>query len=213
MAKHKGLLVTLEGIDGSGKTTQARLLQGALKRRGIEVLCTREPGGSVRAARIRQVLLDPRMKGLHPCAELLLFGADRRQHVADTIEPALKRGVWVLCDRFTDSTTAYQGARGSLSAGMVEAIAAIASHGLDPDLTLFFDLPPVESLKRARLAKGGQDRMEAAAPAYFKRVRRGFLALARREPGRVKRIKVQGRGPSEICAEAMGLLEPFLAAR
>ena len=210
MAKHRGLLVTLEGPDGAGKSTQALLLASALKRRGIRVVLTREPGGSPLAAKIRELVLDPRMRGLHPSAELLLFAADRRQHVADTIAPALERGDLVLCDRFADSTTAYQGAGRELAAADVAWINRFAAQGLVPDLTLFFDVPVAEGLKRAGRRKASPDRMEASSLAYFGRVRRAFLRLAREEPGRVKRIKVRGRGRDEICAEALGLLEGVL---
>jgi dTMP kinase len=210
LAKHRGLLVTLEGPDGAGKSTQALLLASALKRRGIRVVLTREPGGSPLAAKIRELVLDPRMRGLHPSAELLLFAADRRQHVADTIAPALERGDLVLCDRFADSTTAYQGAGRELAAADVAWINRFAAQGLVPDLTLFFDVPVAEGLKRAGRRKASPDRMEASSLAYFGRVRRAFLRLAREEPGRVKRIKVRGRGRDEICAEALGLLEGVL---
>ena len=171
---------------------------------------TREPGGSPLAAKIRALVLDPRMRGLQAGAELLLFAADRRQHVADTIAPALERGHLVLCDRFTDSTTAYQGAGRELGAADVAWINRFAAQGLVPDLTLFFDLPVADGLKRAGRRKAAPDRMEASSLAYLERVRRAFLRLAREEPGRVKRIKVLGRGRDEICAEALGLLEGVL---
>jgi dTMP kinase len=179
----------------------------------LRVTLTREPGGSPLAAGIRKLLLDPRMRGLHPHAELLLFAADRRQHVADTIAPALRRGDLVLCDRFTDSTTAYQGAGRSVSPEALEWISRFAAQGLVPDLTLLFDLPIEEGLKRARVAKGGLDRMEDSARAYFSRVRKGFLKLAREEPRRVKLIKVLGREADNICAEALGLVEASLEGR
>ncbi len=209
MAKGKGLLITLEGVDGSGKSTQARLLARALRGLGHDVLLTREPGGSPRAARIRSLLLDPRLKGLDPEAEALLFAADRRQHVADTLEPALRRGALVLCDRFTDSTRAYQGAGRGLRAGDVDWLCAFAAHGLVPDLTLWFDLEPRAALDRAR-SKGRGDRMEASAAAYFVRVRKGFQALARREPNRILRVPVGGLAPRQILALALQGMEPLL---
>jgi dTMP kinase len=213
LAKKTGLLVTLEGSDGAGKTTQALLLAAALKRAGRKVCLTKEPGGSPLSARIRALLLDPDMRGLQAGAELLLFAADRRQHVSDTIAPALRRGDIVLCDRFTDSTLAYQGAGRAVAGPEVAWITRFAAQGLVPDLTLFFDLPVAEGLLRARKRKGSLDRMEGMEPATLERVRRAFLGLHRREPGRMKRIQVLGRRPEEICAEAMGLLAPLLGKR
>lgn len=213
MAKTRGFLLTLEGVDGSGKSTQARLLASALRRRGLDVLLTREPGGSPRAARIRALLLDPRLAGLHPEAELLLFAADRRQHVADTLEPALAKGLWVVCDRFTDSTLAYQGAREGLDPSALRQAVRLASAGLVPDLTLWFDLPPERGLARARAAKGRGDRMEASALSYYRRVRKGFSALAKAHPRRIRRVGVLGRSPERVLEDCLGQLEPFLRAR
>jgi dTMP kinase len=213
LAKKKGLFVTLEGPDGVGKSTQARLLAAALKRKGRRVTVTREPGGSVRCARIRALVLDPALAGLDAGAELLLFAADRRQHVADTIRPALERGDLVLCDRFTDSTAAYQGAGRILKPGAVSWISDFASTGLVPDLTLLYDLPLDAGLERARQRGRAKDRMEAADRNYFSRVRAGFLSIARKEPRRVKTIKVQGLGPEAVCAEGLRLMAPLLERR
>lgn len=213
MAKKRGLFVTLEGADGVGKSTQSRLLAAALRARGLKVLETRQPGGSPLAAPIRRLLLDPALKGLDPAAELLLFCADRRQHVADTILPALKRGELVLCDRFTDSTTAYQGARRALKPAEVAQLNRFASQGLKPDLTLLLDLPVAEGLKRAQHHKGGLDRMEREKRAYHERVRRGFLDLARREPRRVKVLKVAGRAPQDLAAGGLALVLRALEGR
>lgn len=210
MAKAKGLFVSLEGPDGAGKSTQAGLLAGHLRRRGRRVLLTRQPGGSPLALPIRRLLLDPAMKGLDPGAELLLFAADRRQHVADTILPALKRGDVVICDRFTDSTTAYQGAGRALAAADVARLNLFASHGLQPKLTLLYDLPVALGLARARGTKGRLDRMEQDTRAYFERVRRGFLKLAQTEKRRVKLVQVAGRGPEEVLAEGLGHLDRLL---
>jgi dTMP kinase len=206
-------LVTLEGPDGAGKSTQARLLAAALKRRGRKVTLTREPGGSPRSLKIRNLLLDPALKGLEPAAELFLFAADRRQHVADTLEPALRRGEVVVCDRFTDSTLAYQGTGRALDPGLVARVTESAAAGLAPDLTLLLDLPPKEGLERARRRSGKADRMENSAEAYFRRVRKGFLDIARREPERVRLIKVAGRTPEDIAAEAFGYVEALLVRR
>lgn len=212
MVKRKGLFVTLEGPDGVGKSTQARLLAAALRRSGRRVTLTREPGGSPRSAMIRALVLDPALRGLAPGAELLLFAADRRQHVADTIAPALERGDLVLCDRFTDSTTAYQGAGRALDARAVAGINAFAAAGLVPDLTLLYDLPVAAGLERAR-RRGPRDRMERSTSDYFTRVRRGFQRLARREPGRVKLISVEGRTPREVRDEGLSHLAGLLGRR
>ena len=213
MAKSRGLLVTLEGMDGSGKSTQTRLLARALKRAGHRVTVSREPGGCARSARIRALLLDRRMEGLDAAAELLLFAADRRQHVVDVLNPALERGELVLCDRFTDSTLAYQGARGRVAPADLLWIARFAASGRVPDLTLLFDLPVAEGLERARRARGGPDRMERADTPFFNRVRRGYLALAKREPERIKVIAASRRGPREILDEALGLVERRMGRR
>jgi dTMP kinase len=203
LAKKAGLFVSLEGPDGSGKSTQAGLLAKALRAQGYDVLLTRQPGGSALAAPIRALLLDPAMKGLTPGAELLLFAADRRQHVADTLKPALAQGKVVLCDRYTDSTRAYQGAGRALKPADVAWLNRFASDGLAPKLTLLYDIPVAEGLKRAHRHKGGLDRMEQSARSYFERVRRGFLAIAKAEPRRVKRLAVAGRSPEAIAAEGL----------
>jgi dTMP kinase len=213
LAKKTGLFVTLEGPDGSGKSTQAGLLAAALRKLGQAVVQTRQPGGSALAAPIRAVLLDPAMRGLDPAAELLLFAADRRQHVADTILPALAQGKVVLCDRYTDSTRAYQGAGRALKAADVAWLNRFASHGLAPKLTLLYDIPVGEGLNRAKRHKGGLDRMEQSSRNYFERVRRGFLAIAKAEPRRVKRLAVAGRSPEAIAAEGLQHLLKALKQR
>jgi dTMP kinase len=212
LSRRAGLFVTLEGPDGSGKSTQARLLTEKLRKAGYRVVLTREPGGSALAEKIRAVLLDPAHQALHAGAELLLFEAARRQHVADTVQPALAQGQIVVCDRFVDSTSAYQVAGRGLKAADVAWLNRFASAGLKPDLTLLFDISVTEGLRRAQKAKGGRDRMEQTQRAFRERVRRGFLALARRESGRVKRLLVEGRTPQELCAQAWALLAPKLKA-
>ena len=206
MTKRTGLFVTLEGPDGSGKSTQARLLTEKLRKAGFKVVLTREPGGSPLAEKIRGLLLDPANKGMHDGTELLLFEAARHQHVKDTVLPALAKGQVVLCDRFIDSTTAYQVAGRGLKASEVAWLNAYGSAGLKPGLTLVFDIPVAEGLRRARRAKGGRDRMEQTEKDFRERVRRAFLGLARREPKRIKRISVLGRSPEDVGREAWGLL-------
>jgi len=183
-----------------------------LREAGYKTLLTREPGGSPLAEKIRGLLLDPANRDLTDGAELLLFEAARHQHLHDTVLPALALGKVVLCDRFVDSTTAYQvGGRG-LKAAEVAWLNRFASSGLRPDLTLLFDLPVAEGLRRARRAKGGRDRMERTEAAFRERVRRAFLGLARREPRRIKRIQVAAKTAADVAAEAWSLLAPRLRA-
>lgn len=198
--------MSLEGPDGSGKSTQRALLAKHLRSFGYDVVETREPGGSPVAERIRALLLDPELKGLRAGAELLLFEAARLQHVHDTILPALAAGKVVLCDRFTDSTTAYQGAGRAVDPRAVVWLNRMATGALKPGLTLVYDLGVGPGLRRARQAKGGQDRMEQADKAFHGRVRAAFRALARREPRRVKRIEVTGRSPQAILELGLKLV-------
>jgi dTMP kinase len=162
------------------------------------------------AERIRALLLDKRNSSLRAGAELLLFEAARIQHLAETIVPALAKGAVVLCDRFADSTTAYQGAGRALSRPAVAWLNRFACGGVWPGLTLVFDLPVAEGLKRARRSKGRADRMESAARGFHERVRAEFLRLARREPGRVRLLKVAGKSEAEVRALVWQALLPRL---
>jgi dTMP kinase len=193
----KGRFITFEGIEGSGKSTQIELLAARLRTHGVAVLVTREPGGTPVAEAIRGVLLDVRNRALQPAAELLLYAAARAQLVGETIRPALEAGTTVLCDRFADSTAAYQGyGRGA----PIEAIAqlhAIAAGGLEPDRTFVLDLPVAEGLARAR-ARGRADRIEQEPVAFHERVRAGYLELARHHPQRV--VLLNGLEKPEVLA-------------
>jgi dTMP kinase len=171
---------------------------------GYGVVETREPGGSPAAERIRTLLLDAKLKGLRAGAELLLFEAARLQHVHDTILPALAAGKVVLCDRFTDSTVAYQGAGRAMDPKAVTWLNGIATGGLKPDLTLLYDL--ANGLSRAHKAKGGKDRMELADKAFHARVRAAFLKIAKAEPRRVKRIDVAGKNPQQVVELGLALV-------
>jgi dTMP kinase len=206
LAKKQGLFVTLEGPDGSGKSTQQALLAKHLRGFGYFVVETREPGGSATAERIRKLLLDPDLKALRPSAELLLFEAARAQHVADTIAPAVAEGAVVLCDRFTDSTTAYQGAGRAVDAKAVAWLNRFASQGSTPDLTLLYELGSKQGLERARHAKGRRDRMEQADLAFHARVRERFLRMAKEAPRRVKLIQVGGRRPQAVAEDGLKLI-------
>ena len=212
-----GRFVTFEGIEGCGKSTQLGLLRAWMEEGGLPVLATREPGGTALGQAIRRALLAPGDGEVAPEAELLLYEADRAQHVREVVRPALERGVNVLCDRFYDSTTAYQAFGRGLDGERVRALNAWAAGGLAPDLTLLFDLPVEEGLRRARRGGGG-DRLEREAAEFHERVRRGFLELAEREPGRFRVIppgtieETQAR-VAEAVKEAFGWAGRASAAR
>jgi dTMP kinase len=196
--------ITLEGIEGSGKSTLAKGLVAALAARGLTVVATREPGGTPLAEEVRALALSRAGEPLPPGAELLLMFAARAIHVANRVRPALAAGQWVLCDRFTDATRAYQGAGRGLDLALIERLADVAHPGLAPDRTLILDLDPAEGLRRARARADGGDRFEDEALAFFARVRAGYLDIARREPARVRLID------ASLTREAM--VEAALAA-
>jgi len=177
--------ITLEGIEGAGKSTVAKFVLAYLARRQIPGRLTREPGGTPLAERIRQLVLERGAEPLSPVTETLLMFAARDLHLQHVIRPALARGEWVVCDRFTDATRAYQGSGRGVDAELIEALAAAVHGGLAPDCTLLLDLPVSVGLARARgRATGESDRFEAETQAFFERVRAGYLGLARREPER-----------------------------
>jgi dTMP kinase len=181
----RGKFITFEGIEGCGKTTQINRLAASLKARGFGVVLSREPGGTAIGDRIRDILLDPRSVAMHPLTELLLYEASRRQHLEEIIIPALKKGEIFLCDRFSDSTIAYQGAARNIEAGIIKELDKIATGGFKPDLTLVLDLGPSEGLERAR-GRSEPDRFEREKTAFHEAVRNGYLELAKKEPARVK---------------------------
>lgn len=189
----KGILITFEGPEGCGKTTQARLLARYLKGRGYVCVLTREPGGTKAGELIRGVLLHSDGVRISDITELFLFEAARAQIVRQVIVPALAKKKIVICDRFSDATRSYQGYAGGVPSSAVEAADAIATGGLHPDLTVLLDIDTVTGLKRAR-AKG-TDRMETKRLVYHRRVRRGYLALAKKFPGRIKVVKVRSSIP------------------
>lgn len=176
----RGMFVAFEGGEGTGKSTQSRLLARHLDRAGVEVLRTFEPGDTPAGAAIRSLLLDPATGHLAPRAEALLYAADRAHHVATVVRPALERGVTVLTDRYIDSSLAYQGAGRTLAVEEVEHLSLWATEGLMPDLTVLLDIPPRVGLRRA----GRPDRLEAEPLAFHERVREAFLQLAARAPDR-----------------------------
>ena len=196
----RGKFVTFEGLDGTGKSTQLRKLAAVLRAAGLKVIETREPGGTVTGEKIRKVLLDSGTAGLAPAAEMALMFASRAQHIAEVIEPALTAGSVVLCDRFTDSTEAYQGSGRRLGSEAVRELHRVLCGNLQPDLTLLLDSNAHASVSRARRrnskssAGRGHDenRFEQETRAFFGRVREGYLAIAKREPGRVVLVDARG---------------------
>jgi dTMP kinase len=170
---------------------------------------TKEPGGSAQSAQVRELVLGAKGK-LGPEAELLLFLADRAQHVRDTLIPGLKAGKMVLCDRYSDSTFAYQGGGRGFKRPVLEALNAFAAQGLKPDLTLLFDIDGPSARRRQRLRGKAKDRMEGASLQFHKRVRAEFLRMARSQPKRIKVIAVGDKRPDEVLAEAFQHVEKFL---
>ena len=184
-----GRFITLEGIEGAGKSTAANYVGALLRRQGISLLATREPGGTPLAERIRQIVLERGTETVTPMTETLLMFAARALHVSNVIRPALARGEWVVCDRFTDATRAYQGAGRGVDGALIESLAQAVHGDLVPDCTLLLDLPVADGLARARARAGvASDRFEAETLAFFEKVRAGYLAVAAREPQRVRRI-------------------------
>ena len=189
----RGRFIAFEGGEGAGKSTQARLLADALRERGFDVVLTREPGGTPGAEAIRAVLLAPPGEGWRPEAEALLFAAARADHVARVIRPALEAGSWVVCDRFVDSSRAYQGGGGGLSDADVLALHRIGSHGLLPDLTVLIEIAPAVAAARLARRDGGEnDAIGGREAAYHAEVAAAFARLAEAEPERFARIASQG---------------------
>lgn len=179
----RGRFITLEGGEGAGKSTQVRRLAAALEATGLPVMATREPGGSPAAEKIRNILLDPAAE-LDPPTEALLHFAARADHVTTRIAPALRRGEWVISDRFADSTRAYQGYGLGLDMSVIDTLYEIALGDFRPDITLVLDLPVERGMARIGLREGDADRYERMDIAFHERLRRGFLAIAAAEPGR-----------------------------
>ena len=200
----RGKFITFEGLDGCGKTTQLEKLASVLRSEGIDVLTTREPGGTEIGERIRSVLLDSRTAGLDPMAEMALMFASRAQQLAQVIVPALENGKWVLCDRFTDSTEAYQGGGRQLGSDAVLQLHKVLCGGLWPELTILMDSDVDYSVKRARRrnkaavigTQPDENRFEQESQAFFTRVHEAYQAIAKREPQRV--ALVDARRPAEV---------------
>ena len=205
-----GVFITFEGIEGSGKSTQASKLRDALTERGLTVDLTREPGGTVIAESIREILLDPAHDMMSNTTELLLYQAARAQHVAERIRPALERGEVVICDRFFDSTTAYQGGGRGLATEELDALHALTTSGLSPDRTYLFDLPVAEGMTRVERTRE-TDRIERESVAFHERVRQGFLEIARANSERILVIDAM-QDEDTIAAEIMADMNQILDA-
>lgn len=214
----RGKFITFEGLDGSGKSTQIEKLARALRGRGVPVTVTREPGGTATGEKIREVLLHSTTAGLAPLAEMALMFASRAQHIQEVILPALAEGRVVLCDRFTDSTEAYQGAGRKLGMKAVLALHEILCGGLQPDLTILLDNEVSFSVERARRRnrkhksarpEKDENRFEQESRAFFGRVRSGYLAIAAREPHRVQVVNARGT-PQETHGKIMELVRKKL---
>lgn len=206
--------ITFEGIDGCGKSTQLRLLASDLRMRGLEVVVTREPGGTSLGDRLRAALLDTQEQ-VDPLAELLVFAADRAQHVRTLLRPALDSGHIVLSDRYADATVAYQGAGRGFAPEVIADVVALATGGLKPDLTLIFDVSVAAGLERSRqrAEKGRQtDRLDTEDAAFHTRVRNSYLDIAAAEPERVRIIDAAG-SIEQTRARMMEIVAPFLESR
>lgn len=199
MSPARGRFITLEGGEGTGKSTQARRLASALQKGGIEVVQTREPGGSAGAEAVRHVLLSGAAKDLGPQGEALLFAAARADHVDSLIRPALDAGRWVICDRFIDSTRVYQGAVGAVPGALLDNLEWVAAADARPDLTLVLDLPPELGLARAAGRGEGPDRFESEGLAFHARVRDAFLELAKADAARCVVVDASG-GADDVAA-------------
>jgi dTMP kinase len=211
MSRPRGRFITIEGIEGSGKSTQGRLLVEALQARGYPVLATLEPGGTPLGRLVRAALLDPAHGGMEPRAELLLYCADRAEHVARVIQPALEAGTHVVCDRFSDATRAYQGFGRGLGLDLVERVNL---GDLTPDLTLLLDLEPRAGLERARRRNrdrslAHESRFEEEELRFHERVRQGYLEVAKSSGGRTRVIDAD-RPAEAIAAEALALAADLL---
>jgi dTMP kinase len=198
----RGKFITFEGGEGSGKSTHAANLAARLRERGLEVVLTREPGGSPGAEIIRHIILSGLAKPLGAETEAILFAAARDDHVRTTILPALEAGKWVICDRFIDSTRVYQGALGKVDQRLIRRLERI-TVGADaqPDLTILLDVPATVGLARAKNRRGAADadRFEAETPEFHENLRNAYRALADREPLRI--VQIDGRAPREVVAE------------
>lgn len=211
------IFITFEGIEGCGKSTQARLLFEAMKQRGVDTLLTREPGGTRIGKKIREILMSTSNADLCAAAELLLLEADRAQHVREVVGPAIKKGTMVICDRFSDATLAYQGHGRGVDLAFIEKLNSYASNLITPDKTFLLDCPVELGLSRAvernmKAKMQDEGRFEAETLEFHKRVRNGYLSLANREPERF--VVLDGtRGQEDLAREILGIVEVLLGEK
>ena len=211
MSTTAGRFLTIEGIEGVGKTTQVARLSEALRARGIDNVVTREPGGTPLAEKIREIVLNAQGESLPPTAELLLMFAARAVHLANHVEPHLKAGRWVVCDRFTDATYAYQGGGRGLNSDHIRQLETMVQGSRRPDLTMLLDAPVEQALRRARQRNAGAatDRFESERVEFFERVRAAYRARAAAEPDRIIPIDAQ-QSADAVAARILELLEARL---
>jgi dTMP kinase len=208
------LFITFEGVEGSGKTTQINHLKRYLVQRGVPCKVTREPGGCPIGERIRKILLNPEHQEMSPLSELLLYEASRAQHVKEVIKPFLKKEGVILCDRFSDASIAYQGYGRRMALKWVEKLNHLSSLGIKPDLTILLDCPSDIGIKRALrrnqiLKKEREERFEREKIQFHRRVRRGYLSIARKEPGRVKVIDTR-EGEEEVFEKIRKIVDELI---
>ncbi|MGQ9508013.1 MAG: dTMP kinase [Thermodesulfobacteriota bacterium] len=206
--------ITFEGVEGSGKTTQIYRLKKYLTQKGIPCRITREPGGTQIGEKIRKILLNLNSQGMVPLTELLLYEASRAQHVYEVILPLLKKGVIVISDRFVDASIAYQGYGRKVNLKCIEKLNRLASYGIKPDMTFLLDCPSEIGLKRAlkrnqRSKNRKEDRFEREEKEFHHRVRRGYLALAKKEPGRVKIIDTR-QGEEKVFEKIRNIVDKLI---
>jgi dTMP kinase len=206
----RGRFITLEGIEGAGKSTQIAAVRACLQARGLRVVTTREPGGAPIAERMRELLLDPECRGMASDAELLLMFAARAEHIDKTIRPALEQGAWVVCDRFTDATYAYQGGGRGLDAGRIALLEGFVQGPLRPHLTLLLDLPVALGLGRAG-RRSSPDRFESETVRFFEQVRSAYLARAQAEPARMRVIDA-GAPVHRVTEQVVAVVDAFALA-
>jgi dTMP kinase len=210
------MFITLEGIEGSGKTSQLKHIAGFFREKGLDCVTTREPGGTEIGRKIRAILLDLKSRGMDPLTELLLYMADRAQHLNELVRPCLDQGKTVLCDRYYDATLAYQGFARGLDIRLLNDMHRLIFKDLKPDLTLLLDLPPKIGLQRAlrEIENGGRDgsevRFENEKIAFHEKVRAGYLELARLEPARFRVIDAAA-GENQVRREILKAVSLFLS--
>jgi len=210
----QGRFITFEGGEGVGKSTQIKRAAAWLEAQGVEVVLTREPGGTPRAEQLRRMLLEPTDEPMPQSCELLLMFAARSSHLANLIEPAVARGAWVLCDRFTDATYAYQGGGRGLPTADIDALVRIVHPHRQPDVTLLLDAPSAVGMARARARNGanGPDRFESERAEFFERVRQTYLQRAAQESARFRVVDASGE-LEQVELAIRAALQPLLVAR